>query len=105
MNNNQICNPKVEVSNGKNFNDKDYMNSILSCLKEMCKNYTVALTEASNEKLYNEYKKIFDEYSKLQREVYELMFRNGWYCLEKAETEKINNKYQSLTQELTSLNG
>lgn len=105
MNQNQIKNPKVEVPTGVNMNDKDYMNSLLSCLKEMSKNYTVALTEASNEALYQEYKNMFDTYSSMQREVYELMFRKGWYTLEEAEGAKVGNKYQMLSQEFTDLNG
>lgn len=105
MDNNQIKNPKVEVSSGVALNDKDYMNSLLSCLKEMVKNYAVSLTEASNEVLYEEYKTMFDHYSALQREVYELMFRKGWYVLEKAEQQKIDSKYQLLNQEFTDLNG
>ena len=105
MNNNQIKNIKVEVPKGTNFNDKDHMDSTLSCLKGMCKNYCVALTEASCENLYNKYMEMFLEYSKMQREVYEAMFIRGWYTLEKADTEKLNNKYQILNQELTDLNG
>ena len=105
MNNNQICNPKVEVPTGLNLNDKDYINSLLSTLKEMTKNYTIALTEASNEDLYREYKNMFDTYSLLQRDVYELMFRKGWYSLEKADSNKVSNKYQMLSQEFTELNG
>ena len=104
MNNNQISNPKTEVSKGTSINDKDYMNSLLSCLKEMVKNYAIALTEASNETIYNEYKTMFDNYSNLQREVFEIMFRKGWYSLEKAETLKVNNKYQTLNQEFIDLN-
>lgn len=104
MNNNQIKNPKTEVAKGINLNDKDYMNSLLSCLKEMVKNYAISLTEASNEYLFNEYKKMFDQYSLLQREVFELMFRKGWYVLEKAEQQKIDSKYQCLNQEFTDLN-
>ncbi len=88
-----------------NMNDKDYMNSILSCLKEMVKNYAVSLTEVSNEELYNKYKEMFLRYSELQREVYEVMFRKGWYILEKAEDTKINEKYQTLIQEFNSLEG
>lgn len=103
MNNNQINNPKTEVPTGINLNDKDCANALLSCLKEMVKNYSIVLTEASNETLYQEYKRMFDTYSSLQREVYELMFRKGWYTLEKAETQKINNKYQMLNQEFTDL--
>ena len=65
MDNNQIKNPKVEVPNGLALNDKDHINSLLGTLKQMVKNYAVALTEASNEYLYEEYKKMFDEYSSL----------------------------------------
>lgn len=104
MNNNQISNPKTEVLKGTGINDKDYMNSLLSCLKEMVKNYSVVLTEVSNESLYNEYKTMFDEYSNLQREVYELMFRKGWYTLEVVEQQKLNTKYKTLNQEFMDLN-
>ena len=103
MNNNQVKNPKTEVPNGMSLNDKDYLNSLLSCLKEMTKNYTIAMTEASNENLYQEYLEIFLNIISLEREVYELMFRNGWYTLEKAESNKINQKYQTLNHELSDL--
>ncbi len=103
MNNNKISNPKTEVPKGTSINDKDYMNSLLSCLKEMVKNYAIALTESSNETLYNQYKEMFDTYSNLQREVFEEMFRKGWYSLEQAEGQKINNKYQMLNQEFLDL--
>lgn len=103
MENNKICNPKTEVPTGMNLNDKDYLSSLLSCLKEIEKNYTTAMTEASNEELYNKYKNIFIDISNLQRDVYELMFKNGWYQLEKADETKINEKYQMLNQEFTDL--
>lgn len=103
--NNCICNPKTEVPKGTSLNDKDYMNSLLGTLKEMVKNYAVALTEASNENLYSEFKNMFDEYTNLQREVYETMFRKGWYSLEKAEQQKLDNKYQTLNQEFIDLQG
>ena len=102
--NNEIKNPKTEVKAGMTLNDKDYIGSLLSCLQEMNKNYTVALTEASNEQLYQEYKTMFLEYSQLQRDVYELMFKKGWYVLEKADDNKIITKYQTLNQEFTDLN-
>lgn len=101
--NNQIKNPKTEVSKGMNLNDKDYLNNLLSCLKEMSKNYVVSLTEASCENLYNKYLETFLSISSLQREVYELMFKNGWYILEKAESNKIQDKYNTLNQELSDL--
>jgi len=105
MNNNMICNPKVEVPTGTKLNDKDYVNDLLSCLKEMEKNYVTAMSEASNEYLYEEYEEMFENYTEMQREVYELMFRKGWYSVEKADANKVNNKYNMLNQEFNSLNG
>lgn len=103
MNNNEIKNPKIEVSKGMSLNDKDYMNSLLSTLKEMEKNYTVAMIEASCENLYQEYKNMFENYVSLQRKVYELMFKKGWYVLEKVDSNKISSKYQTLNQEFMGL--
>lgn len=103
MNNNKITNPKTTTPTGISMNDKDYLNCLLSCLKELSKNYAMAMTEASNESLYQSYKSTFENLSTLEREVYELMFQNGWYCLEKAETTKITEKYQTLSQEYQDL--
>lgn len=103
MDNNKISNPKTEVPGGLTLNDKDYLSSLLSCLKELEKNYAIAMTEASNEVLYNQFQAMFMEFATLQREVYELMFKKGWYCLEKAEGQKISEKHQMLNQELQSL--
>ena len=50
------------------------------------------------------YFNIFESISKLQREVYEVMFKKGWYILEQAEQLKIQNKYQMLNQEYQDLN-
>ena len=104
MNNNKISNQKKEVPTGNKLNDKDYLSKLLSSLKEMEKNYVVVLTEASNENLYGKYKNIFDDIANLQRDVYELMFRFGWYQMEKAETQKVNEKLQMLSQEVNDLN-
>lgn len=102
--NNQIKNDKVNVPTGIALNDKDYINSLLSTLKELNKNYVLALTEASNEVLFNEYKNMFEQFNLLQREVFELMFKKGWYVLSKAENEKIIQKYDCLNKEFNDLN-
>ncbi len=99
----QIKNPKTEVSKGMNLNEKDYLTSLLTSLKNMEKNYCIAMTEASCEELYQKYLEIFLNISATQREVYELMFLNGWYVLEKAESNKIQDKYQTLNQDLNDL--
>ena len=102
-NNNKVANEEVKVPTGMQLNDKDYLGSLLSCLKEMEKNYVIAMTEASNENLYNQFKQIFLSLATMQRDVYEMMFRNGWYKLEKAESMKIDEKAQTLGVELSDL--
>ena len=104
MNNNKITNPKTETPTGITMNDKDYITCLLTILKEMSKNYSLSMTEASNEHLYKSYLSIFNELSTLQREVYELMFQKGWYSLEIAEVTKINEKYNTLSKEYQDLN-
>lgn len=101
--NNKICNPKTEVPSGTSLNDKDYLNSSLSLLKEMEKNYVVALTEASNESLFGKYDEVFKEIKNMQREVFELAFRKGWYALEKADSKKICEKHDMLNKEFEDL--
>lgn len=100
---NKIKNNKQEVENSIDMNDKDYSNKLLTCLKEMTKNYSIALTEASNEKLYNKYKDMFLRFSMMQRNVFELMFRKGWYELEKIDSDKLNEKFNMLNTELDSI--
>lgn len=101
--NNKICNMKVEVPKGMGLNDKDYINSLLSTLKEMEKNYVIAMSEASNEKLFSIHKRVFLNIVALQREVYQLMFRKGWYCLEAVDENKISEKQQMLDIEYSDM--
>lgn len=101
--NNKITNTKVEVPKGTELNDKDYLNCLNSHLKEMCKNYAQALTEASNEILYEKYFQVFDNISSLQRDAFELIFKNGWYPLEEVEENKLNEKLNTLTLEYNDL--
>lgn len=103
MMNNKIFNSKVDVPKGISLNDKDYINCLLSNLKDMEKGYICAMTEASNEDLYDIYKTSLIAIADLQRVVYEIMFRKGWYILESVDTNKINDKYNLLLNEYNDL--
>ena len=94
--NNKIKNPKTEVPETLEMNDKDYITTMLTIEKGMVKDYSVALTEASNTELFNDYNDMFNEITKLQREIYNLMFKKGWYEIEKAEENKITQKLNML---------
>ena len=100
----KIQNSQTKVSETIELNDKDYMTNLLSILKCLEKDMAVVLTEASNEILYKEYKNIFDKICEFQRNAYELMFKFGWYELEKASKNKIDNELKTLTKDYDSLN-
>lgn len=101
--NNKIANEKVMVPKGICQNDKDYLNLLLTNLKEMSKNYVSAMLESSNDDLYKKYFEMFKKIVKLQRETFLLLFKNGWYELECADSNKVNKKYNVLTQEYMDL--
>ena len=88
---NEVC----KTPCGIDLNEKDYSICLLTTLKELEKNYTIAMTEASNDWLYEIYKNSFLEIAALQRKLYTVMFQKGWYQLEGVEASKINDKYNS----------
>ena len=101
--NEKVQNQKVEVPETQAMNDRDYLNVVLESLKNLSNNLSVALNEASNQELYQQEFALFEETKRAAHEVYELMFQYGWYTLEKAETQKIDQKYQELTQKISQL--
>lgn len=103
MKNNEIKNPKMEVSKGIEMNDRDYLSSILELEKNMSNNYSIALNEASNDYLYEDYFTLLEDTKDAAREAYNLMFQYGWYTLEEAEEQKVNDKINCLEQKLTEL--
>lgn len=102
--NNMVKNTEVKVMAGKSINEKDILNLMLTLVKEMSKNYAIALTELSNETLFKKQKKIFDNILSLQREIYELCFKNGWYVIEKSLKTACDNKFSTLNKEYNDLN-
>lgn len=103
MNDNKVQNPKTEVPQTPEMNDKDYLNDMLSTEKAMVNHYSYAINEASNDTLYQEINHILEETSSLQRELYNLMFEKGWYSLEKADQQKIMEKQNAGQQQLQEL--
>ena len=103
MNNKKIECPVTQTPTTKDMNDKDILNDILFCLKNVSNNYSVAIDEMSNKYLYKEIYKIFNETKQKAREAYELAFSNGWYTLEKAESQKINDAVTKMTKQKKEL--
>jgi spore coat protein CotF len=103
MNNNQVKNEKTDVPSTKEMNDKDRLMDTLSTLKHLSNNYSTFLTEASNDHLYDEIIKLFKDIQDLHRLLFNLLFKKGWYILERADENKINMKYQEYSNKANEL--
>lgn len=101
--NNKVQNPKIELDSSIEMNDENYLNDILETEKNMSVNFTDALNEASNETLFNEIYEMFKQIKEAQRNLFELSFRKGFYTLEKAETNKINEEYNTLLNKFNEI--
>ncbi|WP_079526978.1 MULTISPECIES: spore coat protein [Halobacillus] len=91
---NKIQNPETSVPKTPQMNERDFINDQLTTEKYMTGSYSVALNEASNETLYQDLSTIFKETQDCQRNLYNLMFKNGWYAVEQAEQTKVQQSYQ-----------
>jgi spore coat protein CotF len=90
----KIQNPKTEVANTPQLNDRDYCDMMLNVCKKMVLSYATALNETSNDTNYEQVFKIFQETSQSQRKLYNLMFSKGWYSIEAEQPQKIQQAVQ-----------
>jgi spore coat protein CotF len=100
MNNNQqqkIINPETQIQKGPQMNERDFVNDLLSTEKYMSTSYSSALNEASHQALYQDLLMISNETHQMQRDLYHLMFKNGWYALEAADTQKLQQSHQQFS--------
>ena len=88
-----IKNNKITVKKSCEMNDSDYLNDILISYKHLVSGYATALNEVSNKTLYKSFFNLFESASKIQSELFECAFQNGWYQLETAEESKISKAY------------
>ncbi|MFB4166199.1 spore coat protein [Alteribacillus sp. JSM 102045] len=94
---NKIRNPKTEVPQTPEMNDRDFLNDMLTTEKYMTDAYSTAMNEASHENLYNDMSLIFNETQNCQRNLFNLMFKKGWYSFEAAEQQTLDQSYQRFT--------
>ena len=102
--NNKDNNPEVNVSKTINMNEKNYLEVILENEKNMSNNLSIAIDEASNDLLFDKFYDIFDDVKCAARDAFNLMFKNGWYTLEKAQDNKRKEENTKLNDKLNELN-
>lgn len=99
-NQNQIANPQsgqLPQIKGPQMNDRDYLNDCLATCKLLTDNYNVAVREASHQALHADMMQILNATHQGAREAYDLMFRKGWYKLEAAEQQQLQQAYQQFS--------
>lgn len=99
----KITNPETKVPATTKLNDKDIINIILTLEKNFTNNMSISLNEASNNELYKIYFAQFKEAQDMQRQLFDLAFKNGWYPLEEAEKTKVIQKHSDIKKQLSEL--
>ncbi|KAB8131830.1 spore coat protein [Gracilibacillus oryzae] len=101
--NKKVQNPETTIQKTQAMNDRDFATDILATEKYLTQAYSTALNEASNQVLYQDLLNVFEETQNCQRELYNLMFKNGWYSLEQADMQKCQQSYQQFQQDKQQL--
>ncbi|WP_026569544.1 spore coat protein [Sediminibacillus sp. JSM 1682029] len=99
----KVQNPETQVPKTPQMSERDFVNDVLASEKYLTGAYSIALNEASNQGLYQDLAAICKETQDCQRTLYNLMFKNGWYSLEKADQQKIQQAYQQYSGYLNQL--
>jgi spore coat protein CotF len=93
----QIANPQtgqLPQIKGPEMNDRDLLNDALSTCKYITDSLNVAVREASHTRLHGDILQILNETHQSARDLFNLMFQNGWYSLEPEEQQKIDQAFQ-----------
>jgi len=90
----EIKNAKAEITPDEIvFNDLDILEDTLISLKQISHTLDTAKSEASNKDLITTYDTLSKSMFNTTRDVFNLMFENGWYTLEEADAAKIKKTY------------
>jgi spore coat protein CotF len=93
----KIQNPETQVPKTPQMNDRDFINDVLATEKYMTSSYSIALNEASHDQLYQDLATISNETQQCQRDLYNMMFKKGWYGLEAEQTQKLQQTQQQFS--------
>lgn len=82
------------------MDDKFILYDVLNMEKNMVGNMAVALNEASCDKIYDIYYKMFDGVSLGAKNLFNIGYNNGWYMLEEQGKTKVKSSYDKLNKSL-----
>ena len=99
-----LKNNKVQVKKNCDMNDCDILNDILISYKHLISSYAIALNEASNKNIYKLFFTLLESSSKIQAELFQCTFANGWYHIETADEKKIEQAFTKFNNCLNEIN-
>lgn len=88
-----------ELSNvkGPEMNDRDMLNDVLSTEKYLTDSFNVMTRETSFKQLFNDVNLIQNETQQCARKIFNLMFEKGWYKLQAADQNEIQQTQQDFS--------
>ncbi|WP_048600278.1 spore coat protein [Rubeoparvulum massiliense] len=98
--NKTIANPKPPGEpqvKGPQMNDRDMVNDALSTVKYLTDSLNVMAREASHEALHQDIMTCLVETHQCQRDLFNLMFQEGWYKLEAEDQQKLDQAFQQFS--------
>ena len=61
--------------------EEDILNDVMLCEKNISNNYSIAINEMSNSKLYKKVMSIFEDTKELARDIFNLMYSYSYNCI------------------------
>ena len=85
------------------YDDKAIATNLLIDLKNLKELFNTFSQETSNESLYSEIDSLYEEISTMQRNLYDLMKKQGWYKMQAEEKTKISKAYTKLSNTVSKM--
>ena len=81
------------------LNDREMLTDALSSEKFMTENYNQYANECASPSLMNEFMNLLSEEHQIQHEVFTELQKRGWYQVQQADMQQINQTKQKFMQQ------
>lgn len=78
------------MNNNTNFGDREMLDDALASQKFVSENYNTFANECASAAMQSELMNILNEEHQIQHEIFTEMQKRGWYTVEQADANKIN---------------
>lgn len=96
-----IKNPEKNIVRSPEMNDRDYLNDILATEKYLTDGFNTFTSEASHTELHNDVKTILNDTHSFTRDLFNLMFKDGFYSFQGASNQEVQQTQQKFSKYLS----